>query len=69
MKAKFTISYHYQHYHTGNINEKLTRTAIVYADNLDEAISKVIKLDDNFICIADNGVIAEEIKENDNEKD
>ena len=69
MKAKFTISYYYQHYHTGNINEKLTRTAIVYANNLDEAISKVVKLDDNFICIADNGVIAEEIKENDNEKD
>ena len=69
MEAKFTISYHYQHYHTGNINEKLTRTAIVYADNLDEAISKVIKLDYNFICIADNGVIAEEIKENNNEKD
>lgn len=64
MKAKFTISYYYEKYHTGNTNTDTTRTATVYANNLAEALIKVCEFDESFICIAYNGVIIEEIKEN-----
>lgn len=45
----FTIEYYYEYYHTGNLNTTDTRTAIVYADNRDEAIKKVKNADNHFV--------------------
>ena len=49
---KFTIEYYYLRYHTGGINTGFTRTAIVYADNLTEAKKKIVKVDNDFECVA-----------------
>lgn len=58
---KFNITYHYHKYHTGELDERLKRTMSVYASDLDKAVEKVRTADKNYLCMADNGVIAEEI--------
>lgn len=49
---KFTVEYYYMRYHTGNLDRTVTRTATVYAENLDEARKKIVKADNHFICVA-----------------
>lgn len=62
-KAKFTITYYYVKYKSGDIDKRHTRTANVYADNLSDAIKKVQALDCDFIAIADSGVHINELAE------
>ena len=59
--AKFTITYYYQKYPTGDIDKRYTRTAIVYAKNLEESIEKIKDFDKEYISIADGGVCLNEI--------
>lgn len=49
---KFTVEYYYMRYHTGNLDKTVTRTATVYAENLDEARKKIVKADNDFECVA-----------------
>ena len=48
---KFTVEYYYRRYHTGSINTEVSRKATVYAENLDEARKKILKVDNNFECV------------------
>lgn len=49
---KFTVEYYYRRYHTGSINTDVSRNATVYAENLDEARKKILKVDNDFKCVA-----------------
>lgn len=49
---KFTVEYYYKRYHTGNISTKVSRNATVYAENLDEVRKKIVKVDNDFECVA-----------------
>lgn len=40
MLYKFTIEYYYIRYHTGELNTEVSRNAIVFAENLNEAIKR-----------------------------
>ena len=59
--AKFTISYYYKKYKTGDIDKKHNRTAIVYAATLAEAIDKVKDFDLEYLGVAEGGVQIREI--------
>lgn len=49
---KFTVEYYYVRYHTGCINTDVSRNATVYAENLDEVKKKILKVDNDFECVA-----------------
>ena len=49
---KFTVEYCFERYHTGSINAYDTRKAVVFADNSDEALKKIMQVDSNYICVA-----------------
>ena len=49
---KFTVEYYYMRYHTGTINTDVSRNATVHAENLDEARKKILKVDNDFKCVA-----------------
>lgn len=49
---KFTVEYYYERYHTGSINTEVSRNATVYAENLAEARKKIVKVDNDFECVA-----------------
>ena len=51
-KYKFTIEYYFSRWHTGELNIKQTRIAILTASNRKEALEKVFDVDDNFIDVA-----------------
>ncbi len=55
-KAKFTITYYYSKYPSGDIDKRNQRTATVYANNLIEAIQKVKEFDGEYLATAENGV-------------
>ncbi len=59
--AKFTITYYYKKYSAGDIDKRHSRTAIVYAKNLEDAISKIRDFDNEYILLADGGVCINEI--------
>lgn len=59
--AKFTITYYYKKYSEGDIDKRHTRTAIVYAKNLAEAIDKISDFDGEYISLADGGVCINEL--------
>jgi hypothetical protein len=59
--AKFTITYYYKNYTAGDIDKRHSRTAIVYAANLEDAIKKIKDFDGEFISVADGGVCINEI--------
>ena len=48
---KFTIEYYYEKFHTGVLNYNKTRTAVVFANGREGAISKVRLADNNYIDI------------------
>ena len=54
--ARFTITYYYQRYVSGDIDKRHSRSACVYAANLSEAIRKVRAFDSEYISIAEGGV-------------
>ena len=59
--AKFTITYYHKKYEDSNdIDKRCQRTAIVYAQNLPEAIQKVKEFDDEYLAVAENGVAISE---------
>lgn len=58
---KFTVEYYYMRYHTGVLNTTVTRTATVYAENLNEATKIIVKADNDFECVAN--VSFEEVTE------
>ena len=62
MNAKFTITYYYKKYESGDIDKRYSRTAIVYATNLSDAIKKIRALDNEYISVADNGVSINEMR-------
>lgn len=59
--AKFTITYHYKKHSSGEVDKRYTRTAIVYAKNLAEAIEKISDFDGEYISLADGGVCINEL--------
>lgn len=60
-KAKFTITYYYTKYESGDTDKRHQRTASVWAHSLSEAIDKVKAFDPEFINIADSGVHISEV--------
>lgn len=59
--AKFTITYYYQKYHSGDIDKRHKRSATVYAANLTDAIDKVKDFDSGYLGVAEGGVQIKEI--------
>ena len=59
--AKFTISYYYKKYPSGDIDKRHTRTACVYASKLLDALKKIRDFDSEYISVADSGVSISEI--------
>ena len=51
MKNKFTIEYYCERYHTGDLNYNKTRTGVVFANDRNEAVSKVRLADNDYIGI------------------
>lgn len=49
---KFTVEYYYRRYHTVSASTVVSRNATVYAENLDEARKKILKVDNDFECVA-----------------
>ena len=47
---EFTIEYYFERYHTGEINTKDTREAVIYAHSKCGAIEKVKKVDNDYLC-------------------
>lgn len=52
-KYKFTIEYYCEKLPTGDLNYHKTRTAVIFAKDRQEAITKLSLADDNYINVKD----------------
>lgn len=50
---KFTITYYFDVYHTGEVNTNKARIGVVSAANKEKAVDKIKQVDKDFVCVAD----------------